>query len=213
MEYMSYEKQRRKKKHKSRLIDNLYDCLPMNIQSRCYKPRLFLTEQELSYKRQEFEHLPRPLIAIVPYGKRNSPLPGKIYPLEKWNQVVKLLIDSGCNVVQIGTESEGPLIPGTLDWRDIGFRKTGVVLSHCDTVITHPGGFMHLAVAFDVPCVALYGGIEDSNVSGYPQNENICASLDCAPCWRKELCKKPRCLKEMTPKLIVDRVLVATTGR
>ena len=76
-----------------------------------------------------------------------------------------------------------------------------------DAVITHPGGIMHLATALDVPCITLFGGIEDPVVSGYEQNINVCAKLDCAPCWRKTLCDNPICLDQLSPERIVNETL------
>ena len=207
LEYGSLEERRKRKKEKSHYIDELYDCLPIKVVSRCYKPSLFLTEQELAYRYDNLKELARPALAIAPYGKKRSPIPSKIYPKDKWDKVVQLLIDVGINVVQVGTRSEGPLVAGAGDWLDLGYRHTAALLYHCDAVITHPGGIMHLAVACNVPCVALFGGIEDHQVSGYPQNRNVCVSLDCAPCYRRNLCRRPRCLELMTPEVIVEETL------
>jgi ADP-heptose:LPS heptosyltransferase len=207
LEYKKLEERRRRKTEKSHYIDELYDRLPIKVVSRCYKPSLFLTEQELSYRYAELKQLARPLVAIAPYGKKRSPIPSKIYPQKRWERVVQLLLEAGVNVVQVGSGSEGPLLPGAGAWLDLGYRHTASVLYHCNAVITHPGGIMHLAVACGVPCLALFGGIEDPRVSGYSQNRNLCVALDCAPCWRRELCQTPRCLDLMTPEKVAAEAL------
>lgn len=193
--------------NRTHLIDDFYDCLPVEVHTRCYEPCLFLSEQELSYRSSHLEKLSRPLVAVAPYSKRDTPLTAKIYPADKWKKVVGLLNNAGVNIIQIGARSEGPLLPYALDFRDLGYRNTGVVISHCDAVITHVGGIMHLATALKVICVALYGGIEDPAVSGYKQNRNICVDLACAPCWRRQLCSEPECLEITTPEMIVKETL------
>jgi ADP-heptose:LPS heptosyltransferase len=207
MHYTDFVKRRAVKDDKSHYIDRLYNCLPIPVSLRHYVPRLFLTEDEQDYKRAELEKLPRPVVAVSPYGKSESSLLGKIYPKSRWDSVTGLLIASGVTIVQVGIKSEGPLLKGCVDWRDIGYRHTAAVLAYCDAVVTHVGGIMHLATACGVPCVALFGGIEDPDISGYRENKNICVSLECAPCWRKKLCRTKRCLELMSPQIIVKAAI------
>ncbi|OQY03870.1 MAG: hypothetical protein B6I25_07630 [Planctomycetales bacterium 4572_13] len=158
LEYIKIDDRRDKKRPTSNFIDELYDCLPFTVASRFYKPKLFLTKQEQFFRDAELRELPRPLVAIAPYGKKNSPIPSKIYPKDRWVKMVQLLHENGVHLLQIGIRSEGPLLPGVWDWMDLGYRNTAAVLGHTDAVVTHPGGIMHLATALDVPCVTLFGG-------------------------------------------------------
>jgi ADP-heptose:LPS heptosyltransferase len=207
LEYVNLDDRRQKKRPTSTYIDELYECLPFPVTFRCYKPKLILTEQEHSYRHEELKGLPRPLVAIAPYGKKDSPIPSKIYPKDKWVKIVELLRENGVSLLQIGVRSEGPLLPGVWDWMDLGYRNTAAVLYHTNAVVTHPGGIMHLATALDVPCITLFGGIEDPTVSGYGQNNNLCAVFECVPCWRKRLCNNPVCMDQLTPEKIVKETL------
>jgi ADP-heptose:LPS heptosyltransferase len=189
------------------LIDDLYDKIPLSISSRCYRPKIYLTYMEKEYKRRKIERLGRPLVAIAPFGKSNSKHPSKIYPVNQWRKVVNLLINKGLKLIQVGLKSEGPVLHGAQDWRNLEFRKTASVLSHCDAVITHVGGVMHLATACGVPCVTLYAGVEDPKVTGYIQNLNLCVNLDCAPCWRSEMCSGRECMGILTPQKIVSETM------
>lgn len=202
LKYKCPNRKQRKNNDKPHFIDSMYDCLPFRILSRCYEPCIFFSERELSYRKEELKQLPRPLVAISPYGKKDRYLQSKVYPYDKWQLFVKLLRKAGINIIQIGLSSEGPLLDGTLDYRDLGYRDTAVVLSYCDVVITHGGGIMHLATAVKTSCLVIYGGIEDPVVSGYERNKNICVKLDCAPCWRKKLCLESKCLKMISPEII-----------
>jgi ADP-heptose:LPS heptosyltransferase len=214
LEYSDYFERHRNQSKQVGYIDGLYKCLPMAISSRLYTPKIFLTEQEQDYRSAELEELKRPLVAISPYGKRESTILSKIYPREKWEVIVGDLLSKKVTLIQVGLKSEGTLIAGCHDYRDIGYRHTAAVFAKCDAVLANPGGIMHLATACNTPCVVIFGGIEDPGISGYSQNRNIRVNLDCAPCWKKTMCKKLICQGLMPPELILQEIvdLLRTLG-
>lgn len=189
------------------LIDDMYDASPLHVSCRLYQPKIYLTDEEKEYKRRAMENLPRPLVAIAPFGKRQSKHPNKIYPFDQWKKVVRLLMDAGVEVIQVGSKCDGPLFRGARDWRGLSIRKTAAVLNRVDAVITHIGGIMHLATACGVPCVVLYGGVEHPHVSGYLQNVNLYEQLECAPCWRTEKCHDRKCMALLTPQKVVSETM------
>jgi len=63
---------------------------------------------------------------------------------------------------------------------------------------------MHLATALDVPCMTLFGGIEDPLVGGYPSNPNLTVDLECAPCWLPKPCDDPKCKEMLSPEKVVS---------
>jgi len=188
------------------LIDRMYDLAGINVQNRIYQPRIYLTQRELDYRKWRLERLPRPLVAVAPSGKITTKIPNKFYAIEKWQQLAILLKKANISVIQVGDKREGPLLEGAGNWRNLGFRKTASILRHCDAVITHVSGIMHLATAVNTPCIALYGGAEDPLVSGYPCNINITTDLPCSPCWLEKPCDKPICKDMLTPELIMQKL-------
>ena len=194
-------------KSKKHYIDYFYDVLPITIENKIYQPRIYLSPKEINHHRRKLQRIKKPLVAISPYGGLNSKIPNKFYPAEKWPAIVNGLIEAGTSVVQLGKKKEGLLLQGALDWRNIGYRKSGVVLLHCDALITHPSGFMHLATALGIPCLTLVGGVEDVLVGSYSNNPNLVVELDCAPCWRAELCENPRCKDILSPEKIVEETM------
>ena len=123
------------------------------------------------------------------------------------DKVTNGLIEAGTSVIQMGKKKEGLLLQGALDWRNIGYRKSGVILLHCDVLITHPSGFMHLATALGIPCLTLVGGVEDVLVGCYRNNPNLTVELDCVPCWRSEPCEKPICKDILSPEKIIEETM------
>jgi hypothetical protein len=192
---------------KRHYIDYMYDGLPLEVARRCYRPGIYLARREINYRRRHFEKLARPLVAISPYGGFTSRIQNKFYPPEKWKEVVAGLAKAGFSIVQLGRKKEGPVLRGAGDWRNIGYRRSAAVLLHCDALLTHPGGFMHLATALSVPCVMLFAGAEDPKVSGYGNNLNLTADLDCSPCWLEKPCEDRRCVEVVSPEVVVERTI------
>jgi len=204
--YRSYSQIRSSSK-KQHLVDDMYDKLPLVIKDRQYHPRIYLTQPEKQYKWRQLQRLPRPLIAVAPYGGWTTKIQNKFYPLGKWKQLTALLIEAGVTIIQFGRKKEGPVLPGARSWTNIGYRRMAAVLLHCDAVITHVGGIMHLATAISVPCVTLYAGVEDPSVSGYEKNLNLFVPLECSPCWLEKPCADTKCKTLLTPEKVASETL------
>jgi len=205
--YPCYSKLRAEQKRKH-YIDYMYDCLPLPVTKRCYHPEIYLTQKEKNYKWQLFQSMRRPMVAISPYGGFTSKIPNKFYPLDKWKEIIRLLDTEAVNIIQLGRKKEGPVIRPAQDWRNIGYRRSAAVLLHCDALITHPSGFMHLATALSVPCLTLFAGVEDPHIAGYDANPNLFTHLDCSPCWLERPCENPKCKMLLSPQSIVEATLL-----
>lgn len=191
------------------LLDDMYACVGIPLRQRPHEPRLYLTARELRFRSREIERLPRPRIAIAPHGAPDVKLPNKVYPPGQWQAVARQLVASAGSVLQVGTRREGALVPGALDYRDLGYRHTASVLRRCDLLVTHVGGIMHLGAAFRVPTVVLYGAAEHPAISGYPWNRNLYTPIECGPCWMEERCSHLSCMRRLTPEVVMQEIRVA----
>jgi ADP-heptose:LPS heptosyltransferase len=188
------------------LIDDMYARAGVELRERPRQPRIYLTEAELSFRARQIEALPRPRIAIVPFGKSSVRLPNKIYPADQWSELTRLLGTLEGTLLHLGTKKEGPLAPNAVDLRDIGYRNMAGVLKRCDLLITHVSGIMHLAAAVRTPAVVLYGAAEHPAISGYPWNRNLYTPIDCGPCWLEESCSHHSCMRSLTPEVVLGEV-------
>ncbi len=189
------------------LIDDVYDAIRdttgVDVTCRAREPRIYLTKKELAFQKSRLERLPRPRVAVVTHGKSSVRLPNKIYPPDQWARLSALLAARFPTVIQLGAKQDGPGEPGTIDMRDIGYRHTAAVLRHCDLLVCHVGGIMHLAAALRVPTLVLYGAAEHPEISGYPWNRNLFTPIDCGPCWSREPCPHLSCMRHLTPELVL----------
>jgi ADP-heptose:LPS heptosyltransferase len=195
------------------LIDDMYARVGVPVSSKPRRPRIYLTERELSFRERELATLPRPIIGIVPNGKPRVRLPNKVYPADQWAALAQLLRELPASVLQLGSRQDGPLLEGVLDYREIGYRHTGAVLRRCDLLVTHVSGIMHLTVAVGTPAVVLYGAAEHPAISGYPCNRNLYEPIECGPCWMEEPCSHHTCMRRLTPEMVMRSVRDALSER
>lgn len=188
------------------LIDDMYARAGIELRDRPHQPRIYLTDAELKFRERQIEALPRPRIAIVPFGKSSVRLPNKIYPADQWSALTQLLGTLEGSRVHLGTRAEGPLAEGAVDLRDIGYRHMASVLRRCDLLITHVSGIMHLAAAVRTPALVLYGAAEHPAISGYPWNRNLYTPIECGPCWMEEPCSHHSCMRGLTPQVVLAEV-------
>jgi ADP-heptose:LPS heptosyltransferase len=68
-------------------------------------------------------------------------------------------------------------------------RRAFALASACNAIIAPDSSFVHLAAAFDIPCVALFGPIDGKvRTKHYPKCKylDVRKKLGCTPCWRNE---------------------------
>jgi ADP-heptose:LPS heptosyltransferase len=160
-------------------------------------------------------------VGVAPFAQHK----GKIYPLDKMEQVVRRLAErSGMRVLLFGG---GPKEVAVLEgWAAASESVTSVagkyplrdelaILNQCDVLVSMDSANMHLASLVATPVVSVWGATHPfAGFYGYGQNtENIvqCADLDCRPCsiYGNKPCLRGdyACLNGIEPDRIVDKVM------
>ena len=134
----------------------------------------------------------------------------KIWPKEKFDELVKIIKESGIagkdlEIIQLGISTDPP-IQGCIDLRGkTSLRETAAILSQSHSFIGTSGLLSHLARAVDCRSVIIYGGREHSYQTGYICNENLDSFVDCAPCWRWNECNYERkCMEMVNPEDVMN---------
>lgn len=79
-------------------------------------------------------------------------------------------------------------------------------------VVCAEGGISHIARAFDVPAVVVYGGFANPTWNGYDGQVNICNPLSCSYCYNPDPCLDPverRCMREISFETIITAAKMA----
>lgn len=108
-----------------------------------------------------------------------------------------------------GEESLGKDIASRIDRRSIvlsgatTIRELMAVVKRCRLLITNDTGPMHIAAAFGVPIVAVFGPTDSRATAPYGQERSVVReAVDCAPCLLRDCPIDHRCMTRIS----VDRV-------
>lgn len=84
-------------------------------------------------------------------------------------------------------------------------RELMAVIKRCNFFVTNDSGPMHIAAAFGVPLVAIFGSTD--NTTTFPLAEHAAVvrqQVDCAPCMKRECPTDHRCMTAVTTAMVVE---------
>jgi ADP-heptose:LPS heptosyltransferase len=158
--------------------------------------------------------IPSPRIVIQPLASRWTP--NKNWPANYWIELVRMLT-AHFEVIEVGTESLLPKnelgprfhsFAGTTDINDFIW-----LISQATVFVGPISGGTHLANAFKVPSVIIYGGYESPEGFEYPRLIPFYSAVECAPCWLNTPCPyELKCLKMIQPKTVAEAVFRLAEG-
>ena len=171
-----------------------------------YRCRVYLLEEEKTAAAALLRNISRPLITINTASREKV----KMWPVEKWRELIPQLARIG-SVVQLGDASEPEFESVHRFAGKLSMRQSMAVLAHSNLHIGPVSFLMHAANGLDVPAVIIYGGRETPANSGYAENENLYAAIECSPCWihdsRGQICPRQiECMGRITPRDIMAAV-------
>ena len=121
----------------------------------------------------------------------------------------KVVITGGPSETAIAADIERDLAGNCLNMAGrTSVRELMALVKRCNFFITNDSGPMHLAAAFGVPLVAIFGSTDHSTT--YPLSDNaivVRESVDCAPCMKRECPTDHICMKAVMPETVIDKAL------
>ena len=158
-------------------------------------------------------------IGIAPFAKHK----GKIYPLNKMEEVIKLL--SARENTKLFLFGGGPQETETLQSWESKFSNTISlagklkldgelrVMSNLDVMLSMDSANMHLASLVQTPVVSIWGATHPfAGFYGWEQSQELAVQVDLScrpcsvfgdkPCFRKDYA----CMNNITPQMVVERI-------
>jgi heptosyltransferase-2 len=84
-------------------------------------------------------------------------------------------------------------------------RQLMAVLAACSLVVTNDSGPMHVAAAFDVPIVAVFGPTDHTTTSPWSQKVRIVRKdTECAPCLLRQCPTDHRCMRAISAADVLE---------
>jgi len=98
---------------------------------------------------------------------------------------------------------------------DLDLRGLAAVLAHLDVLVTNDSGPMHLAAAFGVPCVALFGSTDPRRTAPAGEGHRVLyTDRWCSPCFRRRCpLLHHRCLRDVGVDAVKEAALAAWSSR
>lgn len=129
----------------------------------------------------------------------------------------ELIKKYNCQIIIFGSPSDLSLVRGIasqmknrpiLAGGKTTLKELAALLGECALLVSGDTGPLHIAVAVQVPVVALFGPTDYQYSGPYTDKKQIITNhLPCAPCFGKGKCSKDTaCIKNITVKQVLDGV-------
>ncbi len=182
--------------------------------------KLYLNEQTISNAKERLKNFPRPFV-IINAGGVFSKRQGRTYPIEKWVKLGEEIYNKyGGTVILNGAKEDKEIlsvlsrIPGSVNFiGELELIDSCAIISQADLMISGDSGPLHIATAFGVNSIGLYGSMPVLRTGCYSNGINITSTKDCVPCNRRK-CKYLRnsdelyapCMDEIPTEKIMETV-------
>ncbi len=118
----------------------------------------------------------------------------------------RVVITGGPGEKEIAAEIERELAGACINLAgQTTVRELMALIKRCNFFVTNDSGPMHLAAAFAVPLVAIFGSTDHTTT--YPLAAHalvVRETVDCAPCLKRECPTDHRCMTAVTAAAVVD---------
>ena len=152
------------------------------------KPDIWMSREEV-----EAPPLVEPPYWIIVAGEKGD-WTAKTYPFNRWQEFIKNFPQ--VKFVQVGAKEHvhpDLNLPNVINFigktqsRDTGIRDLINLFYHAEGSIGLVSFQMHLAAAFDMPCIVLAGAREPARFTRYPRQQYLCTD-GCLPCASRNAC-------------------------
>ncbi len=160
---------------------SLEEQLDERIPQGAFKPDVYLSEQEKSHRLIDGQYW------VI--NCDTGPMSAKRWPLERFQALVDAMPD--LTFVQVGLAKDcrgwlkGHNVIDLVDKTKI--RELFSLVYHADGCISLVSSLMHVAAAFDKPCVIIAGGREPPTFERYAHHRYI-DNVGCLPCCKMQAC-------------------------
>ncbi len=188
---------------------NIDDQLKLINADLSHKPNLEVKKRSLNLK--------RPIVGVAPGAHWDT----KRWPEEYFARLIEMLTNKGFSIVVFGSKEEKEIAEKTIgNHTDIlnligklSILETIEHMKDCDIIVSNDSAAMHMAVAIDVPVVAIFGPtvrefgfFPKSKASIVIENEN----LKCRPCSLHGTNRCPlghhKCMRDIKPETVLKAV-------
>jgi heptosyltransferase-2 len=196
---------------------------------RDYTLKLFITDSERREAVDVIERagIPRdierpgaagkpPLVLLNPGAQFGA---AKCWPAQYFAQLADQLVEElGATILISGSPREKPIIesiyrsmrhaPVDLLAKGSTLGTLKEIVRRCDLIITNDTGPRHIAAAFDVPVVTLFGPTHPEWTEiNFARERKLAVKVFCGPCQKKTCPLDHRCMTRLTPAMVHEAAI------
>jgi heptosyltransferase-2 len=121
----------------------------------------------------------------------------------------RVVITGGPTEADIAGEIEAAMSGACLNMAGhTSVRILMALIKRCDFFITNDSGPMHIAAAFGVPLVAIFGPTDHTTTSPFSNRAVVVRQdTECAPCLKRECPTDQRCMATVTAAVVVEEAI------
>jgi heptosyltransferase-2 len=183
------------------------------------KLRLYCTDEEIARAKEQLGDREN-WIAINPGATYGS---AKRWFADRFAATADAVsLEFGANILILGGRAETKLcgeIQSAMRGKPLNLagrtsvRRMMALLSRCRFLVTNDSGPMHVAAAFGIPIVALFGPTDHTTTSPRCDTFSIVRKpLECAPCLKRECPTDHRCMEAITVEDVLQAVRSMGSG-
>ncbi len=174
-----------------------------------------ISNLKLYIKPQKFDRPTLGINAGATYGSAKRWYPERFAEVAKeFSDRYNIIIFGGPNEVEMANEIESNLIKSDLKNYINLAGKTDIKelcsnIGGCSLFITNDSGPMHVAAAYQVPTVAIFGPTRYKETSQWMNDRSkiVRHDMDCAPCMKRECpLKHHECMKSITASEVIEAI-------
>ena len=190
------------------LVTLMAECVGLNLSASHLEPPIIDPSGSIQARIAE---VPEPRILIQPQASRWTP--NKQWPFASWTRLVEMLVER-YHVIEVGTQSMFPQQQFGPRFHSFAGETTMQdfiwMISQAAVFVGPVSGGMHIANAYKIPSVVLFGGYEAPDGFDYPFAHRFFTPVDCAPCWLTTPCPfELKCLHAIHPDAVSRAVVRA----
>ncbi len=194
--------------------------------ARDMRLELFITDSERREAEEAFNRAGLSATLSRPAGLGMAPLillnPGAQYGAAKcWlpeyfaQLADRFIEDLGATVLLSGAPKERPLVDAinrAMKHAAVDLARAGAslgslkeIIRRCDLMVTNDTGPRHIAAAFDVPVVTIFGPTHPQWTEiNFAKEKKLAVKVFCGPCQKKTCPLDHRCMTRLVPSMVYD---------
>lgn len=162
-----------------------------------------------------------PLVMVNPGAQYGA---AKCWPPERFAAVAdRLIVEHGATILLSGTLRERRIIDSIqrhmthaavdLSDKDLSLGGLKEIIRRSDLMITNDTGPRHIAAAFDVPVVTVFGPTHPEWTEiDFDQERKVSVKVFCGPCQKKKCSLDHRCMMLVTPDMVYQAATELLAG-